>query len=63
MKINFYFGTPSSENISIYLILPTLIKYSAICTAFNAAPFLIWSPTIQNVNPFSLLRSLRMRPT
>ena len=41
----------------------SLIRYSAICTAFSAAPFLIWSPTIQNVNPFSLLRSLRIRPT
>lgn len=25
--------------------------------------FFIWSPTIQNVSPFSLLRSLRIRPT
>ena len=41
----------------------TLIRYSAICTAFNAAPFLIWSPTIQKVSPFSFVRSLRIRPT
>ena len=46
-----------------YFTLPTLIRYSAICTAFSAAPFLIWSPTSHNVMPFSLARSLRMRPT
>lgn len=40
-----------------------LIRYSAICTAFSAAPFFIWSPTIQKVRPFSSVRSLRMRPT
>src|SRR5690554_6515697 len=39
------------------------IKYSAICTAFSAAPFLIWSDTVQKVNPFSLAKSFRMRPT
>lgn len=33
------------------------------CTAFSAAPFLIWSPTNQKVRPFSLARSLRTRPT
>ena len=38
-------------------------KYSAICTAFKAAPFLIWSPTTQNARPFGLVKSLRIRPT
>ena len=49
--------------IYIYYTFFTLIRYSAICTAFSAAPFLIWSPTIQNVRPFSFVRSLRIRPT
>lgn len=47
----------------LYFKLPTFSKYSAICTAFKAAPFLIWSLTVQNVKPFGLLISLRMRPT
>ena len=53
-----------TEVVSPEVVWGTIvIRYSAICTAFSAAPFLIWSPTIQNVNPFSLLRSLRIRPT
>lgn len=46
-----------------YPIFLTLMRYSAICTAFSAAPFFIWSPTIQNVSPFSSAKSLRIRPT
>ena len=49
--------------IRFYLMFPTLIRYSAICTAFSAAPFLIWSPTNQKVRPFSFAKSLRTRPT
>ena len=37
--------------------------YCAICTALSAAPFLIWSPTTQNVRPQGEARSLRRRPT
>gem|GEM_PF-3474469 len=40
-----------------------LMSHSPICTALSAAPFLIWSPESQRVRPFSLARSLRMRPT
>ena len=36
---------------------------SRICTAFNAAPFLIWSLTHQKERPLSQVMSLRMRPT
>ena len=39
------------------------ISHSAICTAFSAAPFLIWSLTSQKVRPLGLLMSLRIRPT
>ena len=46
-----------------YLMLPTLMRYSAICTALRAAPFFIWSLTSQKVIPLGLARSLRMRPT
>lgn len=38
-------------------------NHCAICTALRAAPFLIWSPTTQNVRPHSLVKSLRIRPT
>ena len=47
----------------LYFTLPTFMRYSAICTALRAAPFLIWSPESQNVRPFSLARSSRTRPT
>ena len=43
--------------------LPWASRYSAICTALRAAPFLIWSLTVQNVRPLGLARSLRTRPT
>ena len=56
-------GSCCRSSPAFYLMLPTFIRYSAICTAFSAAPFLIWSPTSQRVMPFSLARSLRMRPT
>ena len=42
-----------------YPIFLTLMRYSAICTAFSAAPFLIWSPTIQNVSPLGILLFVR----
>ena len=42
---------------------PCAARYSAICTAFRAAPFLIWSPTHQKVRPLGVARSLRRRPT
>ena len=44
-------------------IFPFRISHSAICTAFRAAPFLIWSLTHQNVSELGSVRSLRMRPT
>ena len=50
----------------IYLLLnfgSLSMSHSAICTAFRAAPFLIWSLTIQKVMPLGLARSLRTRPT
>lgn len=40
-----------------------LIKYSAISTAFVAAPFLILSLTTQKLKPFSMLLSRRILPT
>lgn len=46
-----------------YFTFFTLIRYSAIWTAFKAAPFLIWSLTVQKVRPFGLVRSLRILPT
>ena len=46
-----------------YFTLPTLTRYSAICTALRAAPLRIWSPESQKVRPLSSARSLRMRPT
>ena len=46
-----------------YPMFFTFNRYSAICTAFKAAPFLILSLTVQNVKPFGLQRSLRIRPT
>ena len=42
---------------------PFRSRYSAICTAFSAAPLRIWSLTHQNVSEFGSARSLRMRPT
>lgn len=42
---------------------PVSTRYSAICTAFSAAPLRIWSLTHQNVSPLSQVRSLRIRPT
>ena len=47
----------------IYLIFPTFRRYSAICTAFSAAPLRIWSLTVQKERPLGLVRSLRIRPT
>ena len=46
-----------------YFTLPTLTRYSAICTALSAAPLRIWSPESHSVRPQSSARSLRMRPT
>gem|GEM_PF-5542514 len=46
-----------------YFTSPSLIRYSAICTALRAAPLRIWSPVSQSVLPLSSARSLRMRPT
>ena len=40
-----------------------LYSNSAICTAFNAAPFSNWSPDTQNESPFSKAQSTRTRPT
>lgn len=42
---------------------PFRSRYSAICTAFSAAPLRIWSLTHQNVSEFGSARSLRIRPT
>ena len=39
------------------------IRYSAICTALRAAPFLIWSLTSQKARPLGFDRSLRILPT
>ena len=54
-----------SSKVSVYFLpmLPCAARYSAICTAFRAAPFLIWSPTHQKVRPLGVARSLRRRPT
>lgn len=38
-------------------------RYSAICTAFSAAPLRIWSPVSQSVALLSSARSFLMRPT
>ena len=46
-----------------YFRSPTLTKYSAICTALRAAPFLIWSPVSQSVQLLSSARSFLTRPT
>ena len=46
-----------------YFLNFVLIRYSAICTAFRAAPLRIWSPTHQKVIPLGLAMSARMRPT
>ena len=46
-----------------YFTFPTLIKYSAICTALRAAPLRIWSLTSQRVKPLGFAKSLRTRPT
>jgi len=40
-----------------------LIRHSAICTAFNAAPLRKLSATIQSERPYSTVGSLRMRDT
>ena len=42
---------------------PAPARYSAICTAFSAAPFRIWSATHQKVSPLGLAVSIRIRPT
>ncbi len=42
---------------------PVSTRYSAICTAFSAAPLRIWSLTHQNVSPLGSEISSRMRPT
>ena len=42
---------------------PVATRYSAICTAFSAAPLRIWSLTHQNVSPLGSEISSRMRPT
>gem|GEM_PF-523673 len=39
------------------------INTSAICTAFNAAPFLILSATIHMLSPWGTVSSLRILPT
>jgi len=49
--------------LGAYFTFPTLIRYSAICTALRAAPLRIWSPLSQKVSPFSSAKSLRTRPT
>lgn len=46
-----------------YFTLPAWMRYSAICTAFSAAPLRIWSPVSQKVRPLGHARSWRMRPT
>ncbi len=46
-----------------HFTLPTLTRYSAICTALRAAPLRIWSPVSQRVMPLSSAMSLRTRPT
>ena len=49
--------------VNNYFTFPTLIKYSAICTALRAAPLRIWSLTSQRVKPLGFAKSLRIRPT
>lgn len=57
-----------NEDIPYFLfivLLQCLFLNQVFCNLYRiqCSAFLIWSPTIQNVNPFSLLRSLRIRPT
>ena len=49
--------------ITLAWIYYFLMIFSAICTAFKAAPLRIWSPTHQKVIPLAFAKSLRIRPT
>ena len=48
---------------SYYLTNPISIAFSAICTAFVAAPFRILSATTHRLTPLSTVSSLRILPT
>ena len=61
-KKGYLFSNHRARGI-VYFTLPTLMRYSAICTALRAAPLRIWSPLSQKVSPLSSARSLRTRPT
>ena len=51
-------GCPYKTRTSLFLFIVlfygafSLIRYSAICTAFSAAPFLIWSPNPERQSVF-----------